>query len=236
MLSTEEFRAFAKEVVPFLHVTSRVEGETYPDLLSEKGGRGFPHLVAMDAGGEVVAGLEDRTVEGFRAMMKRAGEFETLLAKKDRTPAEEVRYLAAEIRLGRVKADAARARAAALKGLAEAAKKELDGLLLGLDIRAILDGIKDPAARLAAGRAFAEMWAAGRVPGGDDAGFQPFFVIMLDHAEAVKDAALFEKALGKMREKLGSEPRAAGFFKKNDERLAKLKEAKEPEPPKEEGK
>ena len=49
MLSTEEFKAFAGEVVPFLHVTSRVEGEHHPDLLEKKGGRGFPHLVVLDA-------------------------------------------------------------------------------------------------------------------------------------------------------------------------------------------
>ena len=103
MLSTAEFREFAKGVVPFLHVTSQVEGDKYPDLLSEKGGRGFPHVVCMDAEGGVLAVLNARTVDGFKDMMKRGAEFQALVAKKDRTPAEELSVLKAELGLGRGK-------------------------------------------------------------------------------------------------------------------------------------
>ncbi len=227
MLSSEEFRAFAKEVVPFLHVTSQVEGEKYGNLLQEKGGTGFPHLVAMDAGGGVVAVLEDGTVAGFRAMMKQGAEFIAFSSKKDRTTAEEVRLLTAEIKFCRVNAADARAREGAIKGLDAAGKKDLDGLILGLEIKAELGKITGPdlALKVAAGKAFAEMWKAGKEPDPDGEQFQPYYILMLDHAEAVKDVALFEKALGKVRAKFGDKPQAARFFQRQDERLAKLKEA-----------
>jgi hypothetical protein len=236
VLSTEEFRGFAKGVVPFLHVTSHVEGEKYGNLLQEKGGTGFPHVVAMDADGGVLAELDDRTVEGFQAMMKSGGDFTALLAKKDRTSAEEVDLLTREIGLGRVKAEDARTRAAAIKGLDDAGKARLDGLLLGLDIKGQLDKTngRDPASRAATGKVFAEWWKAGRAPGGKDESFQPFFVLMLDHADASKDVALFEKVLGVLRDEVGSNPRAAGFFKAQEKRLEKLKADAAPtaEPPK----
>ena len=66
MLSSEEFKAFAAEVVPFLHVTSRVEGEHHPKLLEEKGGRGhwgrFYSVVLAGGGiqGGQVFGKSDR--------------------------------------------------------------------------------------------------------------------------------------------------------------------------------
>ena len=237
MLSTEEFRGFAKGVVPFLHVTSRLEGEKYGNLLSEKGGQGFPHLVAMDAEGEVIGVVSgERSVAGFTRLMKDAADYSTLRGKKGRSPAEEVRLLGFELGMDRVTEADARTRAAALKDLDADPKKALDALLLGLDIQAELKLIKgpDPALRIAAGKDFAAMWKEGRRPGSDDGVFQPFFIYMLDYAESEKDAAHFEKALGVLREKFGSEPKAAGFFKKQDERLAKLK-APAPVPPVEGG-
>lgn len=215
-----------------------MEGAKDDDLLSEKGGRGWPHLVAMDAEGEVVGGVQDRSVEGFRAAMAQAVEFTTLRAKKDRTPAEDLRFLSAELRLGKVKNADARERANALKGLDDAGKKALDAFLLGLDIRDVRETIKSPAPepRIAAGKKFAEMWAAGREPALDDDVYPDFFALMLDHAEAVRDPALFEKALGKIREKFGDKPFAANFFKRQEARLEKLKAAPAPEAPKEEGK
>ena len=94
MLSAAEFSAFAKEVVPFLHVTSRLEGASYPDLLSQKGGRGFPYLVAMDAEGRVTAQAEQRSVDGFRSMVEAAAkEIEDIEARGGVIEAVESGYL-----------------------------------------------------------------------------------------------------------------------------------------------
>ena len=46
--STEEFVDCGEQAVLFLHVTSHVKADPDQNLLEEKGGRGFPHLVVMD--------------------------------------------------------------------------------------------------------------------------------------------------------------------------------------------
>ena len=224
MLSTEEFKAFAGEVVPFLHVTSRVEGEHHPDLLEKKGGRGFPHLVILDAKGDVLSGVQDRSVDGFRKAVKSAGDYTALAAKEKRTPAEEMCLLRLQHDMHKVEDDAARERAGKIDVTDEAVKKDRDAFLFGLDIAAQVKGknFRDPAEKIAAGKTFAEWWKAGREPT-DEGSAQPFFILMLDYAESERNVELFEKALGKLRDMFGAKPEAAGFFKKQEDRLEKLK-------------
>jgi hypothetical protein len=83
---------------------------------------------------------------------------------------------------------------------------------------------------LAAGKKFAEMWAAGREPATEEQ-ISRFFGPILEYAHETKDAALFEKALGKLRDAFGKNPRSAGFFKKQDERLEALKAPATPAAP-----
>ncbi|MBM4062876.1 MAG: hypothetical protein FJ265_17545 [Planctomycetes bacterium] len=54
----------------FCHVTTQVEGDKYPTLLRDKGGRAVPHLVFMDAAGEVLATQGDRSVAGFKKALE----------------------------------------------------------------------------------------------------------------------------------------------------------------------
>lgn len=230
MLSTKEFGEFAKEYVVLAHVTTRIKDRKDDDLLSKKGGRGFPHLVALDSNGDVISQLKGgRTVEGFRAMMADGAKFVAVRGKKEKSLDDEIFLLGHDISMGNVDLAKAKERAAALKGLSDAQKKEVDGALLGLEIQAAMPkGAKSQeeakAQTVAAGKLFAEMWAAGREPTAESA-IGNFFSAILEHAEAAKDAALFEKALDKLRAKFGANPQAAGFFKKQEERLAALKNA-----------
>jgi hypothetical protein len=229
VLSSEDFKAFAKDHVLFLHVTSLVEGDKYPELLSEKGGGGWPYVVALDSDGNVVSflGYEDMTIVGFKAMMTRGAEFQALKAKKDRTPAEEFRVLSTDLKGGTIQPADFREKAAALKGLDEAAAKERDDLLVHIEFAAEMKKLQeahspDPKYRIAAGKVFAAMHAAGRVPKEQNE-MAAFYQITIDYAESVKEVALFETALAKLRESFGDNPRAQGFFKMMDDRLAKLK-------------
>ena len=63
-------------MVLFCHNTSMVEDEPYPKLLSEKGGRGFPFLVFMDAEGDVITpqGYDKFTVEGFQETLDKVND------------------------------------------------------------------------------------------------------------------------------------------------------------------
>ena len=58
MLSTDEFAKWSSEkVVLFLHNTSRVADEPYPDLLREKGGNGFPTVSFLAEDGRLLKQL-----------------------------------------------------------------------------------------------------------------------------------------------------------------------------------
>jgi hypothetical protein len=65
LLSTPEFTAFTKKVIPFLHVTTRIEGRANDGMLSEKGGTGFPTLMFLDAKGEILGKPGGRDVAAF---------------------------------------------------------------------------------------------------------------------------------------------------------------------------
>ena len=233
MLSSEGFKGFAKDHVLFLHVTSQVDGHANPNLLSEKGGRGFPYVVAMDAEGNVVAQLQDRDVNGFATMMKDGADFTRLAPKKDRTPAEEIRLVRLEWQLDKVDNAAARARATALKGLEGEAKADFDDLVLSLDVDDALKPVqetrgRDMALRIAAGKTFAGMWKEGRFPGKK---YQQGFLFMIfDYSEDAKDAELFEKALAKLKEVRPDVPASSRMFTDQEARLKKLQDAAAPPP------
>ena len=78
-------------MVPYLHVTSRVDGHPLPDMLYRVGGRGFPTVAVLSAEGEVLAFHDysnPRTIEGFNATIEKAREMQALKAKADKSDAE----------------------------------------------------------------------------------------------------------------------------------------------------
>jgi hypothetical protein len=54
VLSTQEFAAWSKKVVLFLHNTSRCDDEPYAELLFQRGGNGFPTVSYLDADGNLL--------------------------------------------------------------------------------------------------------------------------------------------------------------------------------------
>ena len=56
-----------------------------------------------------------------------------------------------------------------------------------------------------------------------DGTYSMFYSLILDHAEAEKDAGLFEKALKKLKDKYGDKPRNKRFFDGKDAILEKLR-------------
>jgi hypothetical protein len=80
-LSDEAFPAFAKEVIPYLNVMTKIEGHPYDNLLRDKGFGGFPSLAFMDAEGNVLAKQGERSVEGFRKTHKAVANFQDLQAR-----------------------------------------------------------------------------------------------------------------------------------------------------------
>ncbi len=224
-LSTAEFREFAKEYILFCHITSRVEGEKYGKLLQEKGGTGFPYLVAMDAEGEVIAVHKGpRTTEGFAATMQDAADFQALANKEDLTPAEASKLFLIKLGMGRYDFEQAKAEAAKLTEVSDEDQAKIDDALLGMEIASLAPKSRGPEAAAASGKAYAEMMANGREPAeGETRSFQMFYILIMEHAFQTNNVALYEKGLAKMKAVFGEKPQAARFFEAKEKQLADLK-------------
>ena len=224
-LSSPEFKEFAKTAVLFAHVTSRVPGEKYGNLLTEKGGQGFPYLVVLDAEGEIIGKPSGRSVDAFATCVKKADRFATLSAKGDLSTAEKVELLVAKIGLGKVDLAKAKTERDAIGKLGEDEAKQVADAIVDLEI---LDALKTaapktPEAAAALGKRYYEMHQSGARPQGDDA-YQPFYMLMIRHAEAESNPAIFEVALKAMKEKYGHMKQAAAFFQDLDKKFAALQE------------
>ena len=143
-LSSTEFAAYAsKDVVPYLHVTTKIPGNTTDGIFREYGGTGFPTLLFLDADGNKLAKVAgaDRNVEGFR---KTEGQIARLLKLRDAAASgkngTDVDLLLLELEMGLTSftsAQEARAGLAAPKRGRAAFKgkvAKIDDLLLNLEI------------------------------------------------------------------------------------------------------
>lgn len=227
VLSTPAFKKFGEGVVLFVHVDSGLP-TPHADLLREKGGLAAPCFLVMDEQGVVTAKVESADVKGFEAAVKAGGEFAKLRAKADKTADEKVYVLAHEMDLGDLELQLAKERVAGLRDLTDAQRTQIDDAMMRLEIAtaAAYDAVSLERT-LAAGKRFAEMWAAGREPA-TDALFRPFFMFILDHAEVEKDAKLFKRALDKLKGRFGDKAEDGewrDFFEEKAEVLKELEKA-----------
>lgn len=134
----------------FLHNTSRIEGEKYDKLLSEKGFRGFPSLAFMDAEGEVLTSSMARKVTSFEqtaAALAQVAE----LSKADKEGKLEgdaaAKFILASIDLGKMDLAEATRRRGAIKGpLSAASTGDLDAKMTDLEVTSIIAKHQEEAA------------------------------------------------------------------------------------------
>ena len=230
-LLQDDFAEFAKDYVLFCHITSKVEGDAYQSLLGEKGGRGFPFLVFLNADGDVVARhAGQRNAEGFAATGKGAQDF-IALKKRVEEGDESARadYFMARLAMGSMAPDVARAE---LEGLGDALSEEqrtsAEDQIFGAEVSAGLQSARrDPEALAKLGASWIEHLRAGRTPAGRAA--MGFYMAIIEHAKAEKDVKVFEEALDGLRKSVSDNPRAQGFVKRIEDQLAKLKEELAPD-------
>ncbi len=225
VLMSAEFKKFGEGVVLFTHVTSGLSGK-YSDLLREKGGSAVPAFMVLDDQGNVTAKVTGgNDVVNFEKAVKSGTEFAALRKRADMTADEKVHVLAQDMDLGNLKLKLAQERLAKLGDLNDAQKKKLADAMLRLEIWSAASGAGGSLDRtLAAGKMFAEMWAAGREPTTDEH-IEPFFALILDHAEAVNDPKLFKKALDRLRERFKDKPNWKTFDNWQLERLKRIEDA-----------
>ncbi|HEY3226675.1 MAG TPA: hypothetical protein VGK61_06765 [Planctomycetota bacterium] len=194
--------------------------------------------MAMDASGKVVANLEgERSVGGFRGMMKAGQEYRDFKAKAEKgDPVAKIEYFIRALKLGEFKLDAARKHIETLKGVTPEQKARIDGLIVGLEVDEALEPLrkvkergKAMEIRVDLGRKFWEMHKSGRIPG-DDSPFGTFYSFVLDFAENDKNIPVFEVALKALQDRFPNGNK--GFFKAKADILEKMKEEKAEKEPK----
>jgi len=234
-LSDDGFPEFGKEVVLFIHITTQIEGRKDEKLFSEIGGTGFPHVVAMNPAGKVIGELhwEKRTVDGCRELMKDGKAFTELMAKAEKGDnGARIEYFPKALKLGHFKLAEAKTYYAGLKNVPAEAKKEIDGLLAGLEMkdilaplsRPIMDRAKVKELQVAAGRKLWEMEQGSRVPGEEDDAIT-FYALIVIAAEEDKNLPAFERGLSVLKDRFGSKVKR--FIDQKQPVLDKLKEEKE---------
>lgn len=222
-LSSEEFPAFASKVVPYLHITTRLEDRKDESLFSEIGGRGFPTMKFMDADGSVLGEPSGRDVASFDETLDSlmvVKNIEKRIAQGEEGLEKEL--FMAQLRLGLVDFEEAKATFASLKELSDEEKQVIEGLLLDLEVMSVLDSIDSDEAAAAAGKTFKDMADEGRIPTGDALG--SFWSLIMNYAKGESDADLFEKALKALEEKYGEEESAKSFFEQQAEVLKEMRE------------
>lgn len=216
-LSADGFADFADDVVLFCHITSRVEGDPHPDLLQEKGGRGFPTLVFMDHEGEVLHKQGGRTVEAFQDSLAALKTLEEYAGKDD--PTANTKTFIARLKLGKLGFEEAKEKLAKLPDLTPAQKKTVDNQMIMLEVQSVREKHGRDAA--AAGEHFAKMAKEGRIPKGFDAVY--FWQPVMQWAEKQKDAELYEKAMNGAMEALDHNERYQRYYDQWKKTLEDLK-------------
>lgn len=214
-------------MVLFLHVTTRIEGEKYGDLLSEKGGTGFPWLVFMNPEGDVIAPHNDaRSVAGFRRTLDRATRWSAAKAKADggdKVARADMLFL--ETELGRMEVVDLED-ALAEEGLEpdEAQRKWLLGLKANQQVDEIMEDLRrsrDEGSRRRLQGEMAGLRAAGSIPTGYYQRVN-FWMLIAEHAAAGGDRALLKEAIPELRGFLAEIPGLGEPIKAFEAKLAGL--------------
>jgi len=220
--------AFSKSYVLFCHITTHIKGEKHGNLLEEKGGEGFPHIVFMDSEGAVLAvHEEDRTAEAFGKTGEKAKSFVALKAKADKgDKAAKIDFILARMDLGQIKPEEAEKQIKEAGKLSKEQQAKFDGMMVNMSIMETVKGIDSEDAAKAAGKKFYEMQKAGKPGPTSEQAVQPYYILGMNAAEELKDAAVFEKNLKALKDKFGTNPQAKKFFEAKEKKLEELKEKK----------
>lgn len=224
--SSDEFAKWTEGVVPFLHVTTRIEGRENDDLLGVYGGRGFPTLKFLDAKGNAVGEPQGRDIAAFDATMKKIADLDDLRKRiKKGEKGLDAKLLLAELKMGAVKYADAQKRFKAIKKIKPEVKEEIAGLIIGLEFNEIMgrmtqDNYKELGAEVA------KMAREGRIPGGYEKDM--FWQVVSGWADENGDLPLLKKSYKYLNEKYGSNERAKKFLDGLKTRIAELEKDADP--------
>lgn len=231
VLSAEDFPAFAQKVVPFLHISSRVAGEKYPNLLRQKGGNAWPTLSFLSAEGrfllqmphpvrsaaELQEGLE--TVQTWQILSRRVA------AAKGEDPKLERDFFNLEMTMGILSFAQASARFDKLKdGMSAKGRKHYARRLVDLQFNEIARTITGKnRTMVAAGEKYLTMIERDRIPKVRQV--TTFWQAALAAAEQRKDADLFEKIMNRAKQEMAGDKRVDRYIGMVRRRLERMRAA-----------
>jgi hypothetical protein len=225
-LSDETFPAFAKTVVPFLHVTTKIDGHPYDGLLKEKGFGGFPTLAFADAEGQVLGQPGERSVASFAAARDALVALPDVEARAAAgEPTARVELLLLEHALAKVRGPEFIERAAAVRGDATPEQiVRLDRILLDerarqFAMRTYQGDEREKDAAIAGMRA---MIAAGELPTPRGNAAITFWSALARHAEQTGDTALLSTCVERMPANLPADEGSERWIESLREKLVFL--------------
>jgi len=236
-LNDPAFKEWSKKYVPFLHVTTRIEGRKNDDLLSEKGLRGFPSFVFMNPSGTKLAEQAGpMSLAQFKEMA--AGPVQEYLDLKAKAASGDeqaiIELTLKEAEMGSIPdAETLDSRLTGIE-LTEAQKAKVESLKTDLKIDALFRKARALAKTDRAGAG--EMWGSGVAKilkeGGKPSKKHAarFYDTAFRHGLQNGDLDLASKAYKGLNEALKDEPRAAQFLTQAKQRLEQAKAAAEAEP------
>lgn len=219
-------------MVLFLHITSKPPGRGEGGLLSEKGGRGFPYLVFMDAEGTVLGQPGGRSVAAFQKTGDLLQKYVALKAQvATGGPEVKLDYCLVRAQLGMLSFDETKAELATLT-VPEAQQARVDACLVNVEVADLVKKVQSrQVGPEAIGPRFYELLKAGKSPT-DEGTRGIFYQVVLGEAEKAADAASFEAALVEVEKSLAGmkNPRVADFLAQKRATLDKLKAGGTPAP------
>lgn len=223
MLSTEEFANWSTKVVLFLHNTSQVADEPYPNLLAEKGGIGFPTMSYLDAEGNLLKQVGHETP--VAELEKAYGELQTWTSLRaavesgKATAKQEAELFRLELAMGNRSYAEMKARYASVK-IPPGDKDAVEQQLVNLQFSEILRATPRKDLHLG-GEKFLAMFREGRIP--NTSTETSFWQYMFAFAAKQKDAPLFEELLGHVKKAKAGDARLKRYLTSLEEQLSKLK-------------
>jgi len=236
--NSPEFREFSKNVVPFLHVTTHIEGRTDDDLLARKAKRVvFPTILILDAEGEVLVTLDRARlssvlgtgvdpVPSWRKQLAACERYVALRAKAAAGDASvKVGLAVAALTIGKLSFEQfdAEVAGAALTAEQKQAIGQVRANAICEEISARMRSRgQDPATDRAATETFAKLFAAGTHPDSDSS--YMYWWVIAKHGLATHDRAMLERSLEALRA-TGGPGRWGGIIDEMEAELAKLRSA-----------
>ena len=220
-LSAAEFAEFGKKAVLFCHVTSRVDADKYQNLLSERGGQGFPYLAYLDADGALIGAPKGRDVAAFDAGLTDAAASAKAWADEVKklsagSNADKIELVIKRVDRGELKVEEAREALKPLGEMSSDQRAKFNGIVADGEVMRILSAVKPPTTPAEREKVVSEL--AGQFAAMEKDGLVPnkpanqmnFFGLMFETASQKKDLARMEAIQAAAKSKCDPKDRMIG--------------------------